>query len=104
MIRKSEGRGILLIVVHMSGHLKDYTGKNRDLKVQSATVTSVLSLVRYLNQLFPGIADRIMDEQDLTRPYVNIFVNGEDIRSGAGEKTSLKDGDVVHVLPSVAGG
>lgn len=93
-----------MIIVHVSGHLKDYTGKKRDLEVEIGSAKSVRGLIRHLNSLYPGIGDRIVDEQDVTRPYVNIFVNGEDIRDRARENTTLKDGDVVHVLPSVAGG
>lgn len=54
--------------------------------------------------MFPGIKDRIFDDQERTRPYVNIFVNGENARDLKEEVTTLKDGDIVHVLPSVAGG
>lgn len=93
-----------LILVHLSGHLKDFTGRKRVIEIPSSSVESVIALVQYLNQLFPGIKDRIFDEQDHTRTYVNIFVNGEDIRSGDHEITTLKEGDKVHILPSVAGG
>ena len=54
--------------------------------------------------MFPGIEDRILDDQGETRPFVNIFVNGENIRDGAKENTKLNEGDIVHILPSVAGG
>ncbi len=93
-----------MILVHLSGHLKDFTGRKRTVEVPGSSAGSVITLVQYLNKQFPGIQDRIFDEQDHTRTYVNIFVNGEDIRSGARENTTLKEGDKVHILPSVAGG
>jgi sulfur-carrier protein len=89
-------------MVHISGHLKDYTGKTRDLELPDAF--SVATLVQNLDAIFPGIKQRILDDQDRTREYVNIFVNGNSIRDYDGESTKLKAGDRVHILPSVAGG
>jgi sulfur-carrier protein len=92
-----------VILVHISGHLKDYTGKKRDFEI-SDNVKDVASLIEKLNLMFPGIKDRIFDDQDRTRQFVNIFVNGTSIRDAGQEDTRLKDGDAVHILPSVAGG
>ena len=92
-----------MIRVHITGHLKDYTGKRRECEV-SENVANITGLVSKLDEMFPGIKDRIFDDQDRTRQFVNIFVNGENIREIALEDTKLKDGDIVHVLPSVAGG
>jgi molybdopterin synthase sulfur carrier subunit len=92
-----------MILVHISGHLKDYTGKKRDFEI-SDNVEDVTALVGKLNQMFPGIKDRIFDDQDRTRQFVNIFVNGSNIRDSGQEGTRLKDGDTVHFLPSVSGG
>ena len=92
-----------MILVHISGHLKDYTGKKREVQI-SEKVSNVSSLVDRLNEMFPGIKDRIFDDQDRTREFVNIFVNGTNIRDGEKESTNLKDGFTVHILPSVAGG
>lgn len=89
--------------MHVSGHLKDYTGKKRDFQI-SEEVRDVTSLVDKLNLMFPGIKDRIFDDQDNTREFVNIFVNGINIRDNKKESTNLKDGDTIHILPSVAGG
>ncbi len=93
-----------MIMVNVSGHLKDYTGKKRQLQISSSSITSVRDLVEFLNKVYPGIKERILDDQDNTRQYVNIFVNGEDIRFSEKENTKLKEGDQVHILPSVAGG
>jgi molybdopterin synthase sulfur carrier subunit len=91
-----------LITVHITGHLKDYTGKKRDVQVSGAK--DVASMLEILEDMFPGIRNRILDDQDRTRPYVNIFVNGINIKDEAFENTTLKEGDTVHILPSVAGG
>ncbi len=60
--------------------------------------------VDVLDEKFPGIRGRILDDQDKARPYVNIFVDGEDIRETGRERTRLNDGSLVYILPSVAGG
>ena len=91
-----------MIKVYITGHLKDYAGYKRRLEISNTE--NVSSLIRVLNEKFPGIRDRILDDQDKTRPFVNIFVNGANIRDGANENTNLKEGDMVHILPSVAGG
>lgn len=57
-----------------------------------------------LDMRFPGIKGCILDDQDKIRVYVNIFVNGENVRELRMEKTVLRDGDEVHILPSIAGG
>ena len=88
--------------VNISGHLKDYTGERREFEVDRAE--NVLAMVVELDHRFPGIRNRILDDQDKTRPYVNIFVNGENARDLERERTRLRDGDLIHILPSVAGG
>ncbi len=50
-----------------------------------------------------GFADRLLDSGQLRR-FINIYVNDEDVRFLKGLDTSLADGDVVTVLPAVAGG
>ena len=91
-----------LMKVHISGHLKDYTKNKRDFAIEDSE--NVLKMVDELNKLFPGIKDRIFDDHDRTREFVNIFVNGESIRDKENEMTKLNDGDQIHILPSVAGG
>ena len=73
----------------------------------SAVVTSG-SLREGLNQLevqFPGLKARIVDagSGELHR-FVNIYVNGEDVRFLQGLQTHLKDGDEISIVPAVAGG
>lgn len=92
----------LAIRIHVAGHLKDFTGQTVDLEVQGAK--DVLDVIARLDARVPSIKDRILDEHDRLRPYINIYVNEEDIRDLDGESTKTKDGDVIYILPSVAGG
>ena len=68
------------------------------------TVDDLQAMVKKLERSFPGVGRRIIDDQGKIRVYVNVFVNSENSRELERERTKLKDGDVVHVLPSVAGG
>jgi sulfur-carrier protein len=92
----------VLILVRLTGQLRDLTNGTRELKLKSAA--DVQSMVKQLDATFPGIGQRIMDDQDRIRAYVNVFVNNENSRDLSKERTKLKDGDIVHILPSVAGG
>jgi MoaD family protein len=91
-----------LIRVRLTGQLEDYTGGKRELQVGRAD--DVLGMVKELERIFPGIEQRILNDQGKIRTYVNVFVNSDNARDAAGERTRLRDGDTVHILPSVAGG
>jgi len=92
----------LTIKIHVAGHLKDYTGESVDLEIERAS--DILDAIRQLDARVPGIKDRILDEHEKTRTYINIFVNEENIRYLGEESAKAKDGDIIYILPSVAGG
>ena len=89
------------VEVTIPGPLLQYTRNQKEVHVK---VGSVLQAIRELDNMFPGLKDRICDEQEKVREYVNIFVNAEDFRQLKHEQTRLKDGDRVMILPSIAGG
>jgi molybdopterin synthase sulfur carrier subunit len=53
---------------------------------------------------YPGIKDRLCDEAGQIRRFVNVYVNGEDVRFLSGLDSTLKSGDEVSIVPAVAGG
>lgn len=57
-----------------------------------------------LERQFPGFKERVCDETGELRRFVNIFINGEDVRFLSGLQTPLKTGDEVSIVPAVAGG
>jgi molybdopterin synthase sulfur carrier subunit len=57
-----------------------------------------------LETKFPGIRERLYDEEGNLRRFINVYVNEEDIRFLDGEGTGLKDGDDLSVIPAIAGG
>ena len=75
-----------------------------DQDVVDAAGETLQHLVLDLEQQFPGIGDRILDEDGEIRRFVNLFVNGEDVRFLDGLHTALSQGDEVSIVPAVAGG
>ena len=75
-----------------------------DLEVVSAAGANVGELLDNLDKAFPGLRDRICDEQGNVRRFVNIFVNDEDIRFLEERATLVKDTDEVSIVPAIAGG
>lgn len=57
-----------------------------------------------LEREFPGFKERVCDESGELRRFVNVFINGEDVRFLSGLQTPLKAGDEVSIVPAVAGG
>ena len=74
----------------------------------TAEVTSdagtVASVILELETRFPAIRGRLRDESGALRRFVNLYVNGEDVRFVNGLDTALKAGDEVSIVPAVAGG
>jgi adenylyltransferase/sulfurtransferase len=91
----------LTIIVNIPAALWQYTAKKSEVHLEATTVDEALAI---LNQQFPGLKSLLLDENSKVRPYVNIFVNEQSIRSSEGLLTGLKDGDHLHIIPSVAGG
>ncbi|MHC4534262.1 MAG: molybdopterin-synthase adenylyltransferase MoeB [Planctomycetota bacterium] len=70
----------------------------------SASDISLTEFIEKLDEEFPGIKERLLNEDGSLRRFVNFYVNDEDIRFLDDENTFLKDGDVVSIIPSIAGG
>jgi molybdopterin synthase sulfur carrier subunit len=81
--------------------LRRFTGGG---EVVSANGGTVAALVNDLEQRHPGLRERICDDEGKVRRFVNIFVNGDDIRFLNNLDTVLKDGDEVSIVPAIAGG
>jgi molybdopterin synthase sulfur carrier subunit len=81
--------------------LRRFTGGAEEVAVSGATVAA---LVEDLEKNHPGIKERICDEEGKVRRFVNIFVNGDDIRFLSNLETAIKEGDEVSIVPAIAGG
>jgi len=90
----------MAVKVEIPSPLREHTGGKTEVAVAGTTVGAALDdLVRQ----FPAIGPKLFDGGKL-RPYINVFVNDEDIRYLDEMQTAVADGHVVAVIPAVAGG
>ncbi len=61
-------------------------------------------IIEAMDSSYPGFKDRLVDEDGEIRYFVNIYLNGEDVRFLQGMETTTKTGDEVSIVPAVAGG
>ena len=73
-------------------------------EVVEAEGSTIRELIDSLENNYPGLKERICDEQDHIRRFVNIFLNDEDIRFLKESETPVKSGDEVSIVPAIAGG
>jgi MoaD family protein len=91
----------MAVTVKIPQQLRAVTAGEAEASVEDAgTVGEVLD---GLYERYDGLRDRIAEDGDLRR-FVNVYVQGEDIRFLDGLDTSVEDGDEVTILPAVAGG
>ncbi|HML94316.1 MAG TPA: MoaD/ThiS family protein [Thermodesulfobacteriota bacterium] len=81
--------------------LRKLTADKDEVSISAANVNE---LIETLESQFPGIKNRLCDESGNLRRFINLYVNNEDIRFLNGKETSLKEEDVVSIIPAIAGG
>ena len=81
--------------------LRKLTNNEELVEVQAATIGEAIT---ELQNRFPGIQERLIDEKGEVRRFVNVYVNEEDIRFLKNKDTVLKDGDEISIIPAIAGG
>ncbi len=91
----------MTVRVRVPTPLRKFTNGVDEVNAQGNTVRG---LVEDLERNFPGIKERICDETGKIRRFVNVYVNGDDIRFLQNLETSLKDGDNISIVPAIAGG
>jgi molybdopterin synthase sulfur carrier subunit len=89
------------ITVRIPTPLRSVTKGTAEVTASGDTVAAVID---HLEQTYPGLRERLLDETGDLRRFVNVYVNQEDIRFLEGQKTALKDGDEVSIVPAIAGG
>jgi molybdopterin synthase sulfur carrier subunit len=81
--------------------LRTYTKGESQVTVDGSTLAEVLDA---LDDSYPGIKGRIVDEQGELRRFVNIYVGNDDVRFEEGLQTATPEGSSISVIPAVAGG
>jgi MoaD family protein len=91
----------MTVTVRVPTTLRTLTGGESEVQVDGPTVGEVL---KGLDAAHPGFAGRLLDDDGGLRRFVNVFVSDDDVRFLQGLDTPVTDGDVVAIIPAVAGG
>ena len=89
------------VIVRIPTPLRAVTNGQDKASVEGETLTQVID---NLESQYTGIRERLCDESGNLRHFVNIYVNGEDVRFLEGLGTAISNGDEVSIVPAVAGG
>ncbi len=91
----------MAVTVKIPPQLRSVTGGQGSESVEGATVGEVLSA---LYDRHGELRDRVADETGGVRRFVNVYLDGEDVRFLEGMETPVPDGAELQILPAVAGG
>ena len=91
----------MTIKVRIPTPLMKLTDNQSEVSAEGKTISDIIN---NLESQFNGIRDRICEESGSPRRFINIYINEEDIRFLEGEKTAVKDGDEISIIPAIAGG
>lgn len=91
------------VTFHIPGALREFTGGRREIRVEQSPglLSDALSL---LYSLYPGVRDRVINEQGQVREHINIFVGEENMRYTGGLATILPPNPEISIVPAVSGG
>jgi len=81
--------------------LRKLTNNEEVVEVGASTIGDAIV---ELQSRYPGIKERLVDDNGEVRRFVNVYVNEEDIRFLQNQQTPLKDGDEISIIPAIAGG
>jgi molybdopterin converting factor small subunit len=91
------------VTFHISSGLRSFADGRDQIEIGSSPDT-VAAALEALWALYPGLRDRVANEQGHIREHVNVFVGNENIRYTGGLKTALADGAELSILQAVSGG
>jgi molybdopterin converting factor small subunit len=89
------------VTVRIPTPLRSFTGGADEVQVVGDTVGSAL---RALGAQHQGLLERVLTPEGEPRHFVNVFLGGDDVRDLGGMATEIADGDVLSIIPAVAGG
>ena len=89
------------VTVKLPTILRKFSGNEAGVGADGATLADVL---KDLESRYPGITRNVVSEDGGLHRFINVYVNDEDVRYLGSLETAVADGDVVSILPAVAGG
>lgn len=91
------------VTFHIPGALREFTAGRSVVEIDSVPAT-VADALAALWTLYPGVRDRLTNEQGLVREHINIFVGEESVRYTGGLATRISSGAKISIVPAVSGG
>jgi len=89
------------VTVRIPGPLRKITNGANKVEIEGGNLGA---LIAALEDEYPGMKERLLDENDELRYFVNLYLNNEDVRFLEGLNTVITSGDEVSIVPAVAGG
>lgn len=89
------------VQVRVTAVLQKLTGGKKTVDAEGATVGAILADIE---SHYPGFREQLYGDDGKIHRFVNIYLNDEDIRYMGGPEAAVKDGDVLDILPALAGG
>ena len=89
------------VKVRIPTPLRKLTSDKAEVEAGGGTIREI---VDDLDRQFPGFKERMCDENGELRRFVNVYVGEEDIRFLEGLETKIPEGELVSIIPAVAGG
>ena len=84
--------------------LRNLSNCERSVNIELEENSTILDSINKLNDIYSGISAKIIDENNSLHNFVNIFMDGEDVRYMQGVDTKLIPGSEISIVPAVAGG
>jgi molybdopterin synthase sulfur carrier subunit len=91
----------MAVQVRVPTPLRRFTAGAGEVQAQGASISQI---IEDLERRHPGIRERLLDDKGEIRRFVNIYLNGDDIRFLDSLNSKVKDGDDVSIVPAIAGG
>ncbi|MBI5207339.1 MAG: MoaD/ThiS family protein [Candidatus Firestonebacteria bacterium] len=91
----------MAIKVRIPTPLRKITADNSEVTAEGNNIGEI---VEYLEKKYPGIKNRICEEDGKIRRFINIYKNDEDIRFLQGQETPVGNNDEISIVPAIAGG
>jgi molybdopterin converting factor small subunit len=88
-------------ILRIPSPLRPYAEGRSEIEVQGRNVDEVLN---HAVQQHPNLKKHLYSDKGDLRPFVHVFLNGDDIRQLAGLYTPLEKNDTLKIIPSIAGG
>ena len=84
--------------------LRNLSNGERSVNIELDENSTILDSINKLNDIYSGISAKVIDENNSLHNFVNIFMDGEDVRYMQGVDTKLIPGSEISIVPAVAGG